>query len=166
MDSLRKLLQRPRKPPDIKKGKEEVEVTSDDDDDKDDYLEFQPSDEIHARIEDIRATEIMPKALVVAESVYTTLALAIVDWLRQNGEPEGFQPLEDASPALNQEAEIAYLVATVAEKNLDIPPNLNQSWEECLTLRRRVIRFHETRVEQWDTQKQEMINKMQRFSSM
>jgi len=117
-----------------------------------------------AHIREIDASKLMPTDLIGMEDVYTTLTIVIIDWLRLKGGAADVPMLEDA--ALTQAAEIVVLAERVAERNVEIPEEMQRCWEEAQGMRTAVIRYHEARLENWDKARRERLEGMRRFLSV
>jgi len=117
-----------------------------------------------AHIREIDASKLMPADLIGMEDIYTTLTIVIIDWLRLKGGAADVPMLEDE--ALDQEAEIVVLAELAAERNVEIPEEMERCWEEAQVMRRAVIRYHEARLEDWDKARREKLEGMRRLLSV
>lgn len=173
MASLRKVLQEPPKHSRSNKSEgkactskqtSEPEEDGMDRNDERTSLELPLSGNATAHICEIHASKLMPIDLIGMEDVYTTLTIVIIDWLRLKGGVADITSLDDA--ALHQEAEIFILADRVAEENVEIPKEMERCWEEAQVMRKKVIRYHEARLEDWDKARRERLVGMRRFLSV
>jgi len=173
MASLREVLQGPSKKSRPNKAEEKESRSKqdskpeEDESDRDDELtslELPLSGNAMAQIREIDASKLMPTDMIRMEDTYTILTIVIIDWLRLKGGAAGVPMLEDA--ALNQEAEIVVLAEMAAERNVEIPEEMERCWEEAQGMRRAVIRYHEARLEDWDKARREKLEGMRRLLSV
>lgn len=137
-ESLRKLLERPQRPPKPEKGKTEAKInepmTKGPNEDDDDFkpLVYPFSEETKACTRETKASELTPTNFITAESFYKSLTMMVTEWLRKEGDLGDFQLMKD--PALNEALEITCWADTIAEKNISVPEEIERYWEERLVL--------------------------------